>query len=535
MTNERANAGLTPYSYWRASAQLPVFPPLAANLTADVCVIGAGIAGLTTAYLLTKQGLSVAVIEALGVGGGETGQTTAHIAVPDDGYFHIEKTLGEIAARQVADSFAAAADMIEAIAREESIECDFERVPGYLYSCAKDAGEELSREMEAAIRAGVRVAAEQGLPISTVAGGPCLRFADQAQFHPLRYLGGLTQAIAGRRGRIYCDSRALDVEQRSDGVLVTTANGNVSAAAAVVATNVPFNDRVTIHAKQFAYQTYAVAALVKRGSLPHVLIWDDADPYHYVRLARGDAEEHDLLIVGGADHRTGQQDNPDESYRQVHDWLRERFPEAGPLAYRWSGQVMEPLDGVAYLGRNPGSRNVYVITGDSGNGISHATIGAMLVCDQIRGRESPWASVYDPSRKPARQALHFMSEQANVAAQYLDWLTVGEWTPAALEAGQGAVVRTGLRKIAVYRDDDGALHCRSATCPHLGCVVRWNGLDRTWDCPCHGSRFSAYGSVLHGPAVSGLASIDEEEMARIVGPAPGREGVDADHGRDKPP
>jgi glycine/D-amino acid oxidase-like deaminating enzyme/nitrite reductase/ring-hydroxylating ferredoxin subunit len=534
MSTERENAGLTPYSYWRASAQLPNFPPLSGNLTADVCVIGAGIAGLSTAYLLSKQGLSVALIEARGVGSGETGHTTAHIAIPDEGYWHLEKTLGESAARQVADSFAAAADMIEATAREESIECDFERLPGYLYSCAKDAETELSREREAAFRAGVRVSREEHLPISTFAAGPCLRFEDQAQFHPLRYIAGLTQATVKRGTRIFCDTRALDVDQHSDGVVVTTATGKVSAAAAVVATNVPFNDRVTIHAKQFAYQTYAVAALVKRGSLPHVLIWDDADPYHYVRLTRGDDDEHDLLIVGGADHRTGQQDDPEESYRQVHEWLREHFPEAGPLAYRWSGEVMEPLDGVAYLGRNPGSRNVYVISGDSGNGISHATIGAILVCDQIRGRDSPWSSIYDPSRKPARQTLHFMREQANVAAQYLDWLTVGEWTPAALEAGQGIVVRAGLRKLAVFRDDDGALHCRSATCPHLGCVVRWNGLDRTWDCPCHGSRFSAHGSVLHGPAVSGLAALEEEEMAHIVGAGQGP-GTTADRGREKAP
>jgi Rieske Fe-S protein len=177
---------------------------------------------------------------------------------------------------------------------------------------------------------------------------------------------------------------------------------------------------------------------------------------------------------------------------------------------------MEPLDGVAYLGRNPGSRNVHVITGDSGNGISHATVGAMLVADQILGRPNTWESVYDPSRKSVREALHFAREQANVAAQYLDWFGGGDGTPASLGAGEGAVIRHGLRKLAIFRDDDGALHCHSANCPHLGCVVHWNPLDRTWDCPCHGSRFSAYGSVLHGPAVSALAAISEEEWLLIV-------------------
>jgi glycine/D-amino acid oxidase-like deaminating enzyme/nitrite reductase/ring-hydroxylating ferredoxin subunit len=509
--DERADERLTPYSYWRASAKLPVFPPLLEDLTADVCVIGAGIGGLTTAYLLAKQGLNVALVEALGIGSGETGQTTAHIAVPDDRYGHIEKIAGEPGAKQVAASFAAAADTIEAIARDESIDCDFERVPGYLYSCAQDPGEQLRKEMAAAVRAGVRVSWQQHLPITTLTAGPCLAFPDQAQFHPLRYLGGLAHACVARRARIYGDTRALRIEELRDSVLVTTTHGKISASAAVVATNVPFNDRVTIHAKQFAYQTYAVAALVKHDSLPRVLIWDDGDPYHYVRLARSADDEHDLLIVGGADHRTGQQDEPQESYRHLHAWLREHFPDAGPLAYRWSGEVAEPLDGLAYLGRNPGSRNVYVITGDSGNGISHATIGAMLVTDQILGRRNEWEAIYDPSRKSLRETLHFVREQSNIAAQYLDWVTGGDWFPALLDAGEGAVVRAGLRKLAVYRDDEGSLHCRSATCPHLGCVVHWNQLDRTWDCPCHGSRFSADGSVLHGPAVSGLAAVAEDE------------------------
>jgi nitrite reductase/ring-hydroxylating ferredoxin subunit len=355
-----------------------------------------------------------------------------------------------------------------------------------------------------------------------VAGaGPCLLFPDQAQFHPLRYLAGLAQAAVRGRVRIFCDTRALDIEEHDDGIVVTTPRGKITADATVVATNTPFNDRVAIHTKQFAYQTYAVAALVPRGSFPHVLIWDDDDPYHYVRFAHADDDEHDVLIVGGADHKTGQHDDPEQNYQQVHAWMRERFPQAGPLAYRWSGEVMEPLDGIAYLGRNPGSKHVYVITGDSGNGISHSTIGAILVSDLILGKHNPWRSIYDPSRKPMREALAFLRGQANIAAQYMDWVSPeAGWTPASLDSGAGALVRAGLRKLAVYRDDDGALHVRSATCPHLGCVVRWNALDRTWDCPCHGSRFSAYGSVLHGPAASGLAAVDEEELHRIVGPSP---------------
>jgi glycine/D-amino acid oxidase-like deaminating enzyme/nitrite reductase/ring-hydroxylating ferredoxin subunit len=508
---------IRPQSVWQATADMPAYPPLSANINAEVCVIGAGLGGLTTAYLLARQGVSVAVIEALDIGAGETGRTTAHIATPDDRYWHIEQAYGADAARLVAESFAASIDFIETTVRTEQIDCGFERLDGYLSSCEDDPRSELQRELDAAWRAGVAVTLEETFPVRTLNNGPSLRFANQAQFHPLRYLAGLARAIERRGGLIFAGTRVLDVEEHDDGVSVRTATGKVTADSAVVATNTPFNDRVAIHVKQNAYQTYVVAALVARGSLPRALMWDDGDPYHYIRLAPDIDAEHDLLIVGGADHKTGQEPNPERHYQELEAWMRERFPQAGELAYRWSGEVMEPLDGIAYLGRNPGSENVYVITGDSGNGMTHATIGGMLVSDLIMGRQNRWLSIYDPARKPFKEALHFLREQSNIAKQYTDWVAGGdEESAAALAAGEGALISSGLKKFAVYRDEQGALHCHSAKCPHLGCVVQWNGVERTWDCPCHGSRFSAYGSVLHGPAVSGLAAVSEEEWAEIV-------------------
>lgn len=507
---------LKPHSFWSASAALPAYPPLSANLTVDVCVIGAGIAGLTTAYLLARKGISVAVVEALSVGDGETSRTTAHIAIPDEGYCTIERSYDLETSRLVAASFAAATDLIEANVRDEQIACDFERVDGYLFSCADDPDEALDAELEAASRAGVDVHKEDRVPFDAKVSGPLLRFPRQAQFHPLRYLAGLARAIERKRGAIYCGTRATDIEERDDHVVVTTGTGKITADAAVVATNTPFNDRVSIHVKQNAYQTYVIAALLKKGLVPRMLLWDDGDPYHYVRLADAGDGEHELLIVGGADHKTGQEPHPDHHYRELETWLRERFPQAGPLAYRWSGEVLEPLDGIAYLGLNPGSRNVYVITGDSGNGMTHGTIGAMLVSDLILGRQNPWLAVYDPSRKPIKEALQFMKEQANIARQYADWILGGDADIAALAPGEGALVRHGVKKLAVYRDELGALHCHSATCTHMGCVVQWNSTEKTWDCPCHGSRFSAYGGVLHGPAIANLAAVDEEDWRDLV-------------------
>jgi glycine/D-amino acid oxidase-like deaminating enzyme len=503
---------LNSHSVWSATAVPPVFAPLSSNLSVEVCVIGAGIAGLTTAYLLARSGVSVAVIEALGIGDGETSHTTAHIAVPDDRYCVIEDSYGLDAARIVAQSFAAATDFIESTVQGEQIGCDFKRVDGYLYSCADNPSDALDEELAAAQRAGVDVVKQEGIPLHAAIHGPFLRFPRQAQFHPLHYLSGLARAVERRRGALYCGTRALDVEEREDHVIVTTATNRVTADAVVVATNTPFNDRISIHVKQNAYQTYVIAALVKKGSMPHLLLWDDADPYHYVRLAEASDQEHDLLIVGGADHKTGQEPHPEEHYRELEAWMRGRFSQAGALAYRWSGEVMEPLDGIAYLGRNPGSKNVYVITGDSGNGMTHATIGAMLVSDLILGRQNPWLAVYDPSRRPFKEAMHFVKEQANIARQYTDWMSAGdEVDVAALAPGEGALIRSRLRKLAVYRDELGALHAHSATCTHLGCIVQWNSSEKTWDCPCHGSRYSAYGSVLHGPAINGLAAVDEDE------------------------
>ena len=342
--NVSAPTALASRSFWQLSTASPVYAPLAGNVTAEVCVVGAGLAGLTAAYQLARQGVSVVVLDALDLGVGETGRTTAHIATPDDRYWYIEETHGRDAARLVAESFAAALDCIEATCQEESIDCEFERVEGFLYSVASDPRAALDREFEAASRAGVKVMREAALPAGAFGAGmdagPALRFERQGQFHPLRYLYGLARAVERRRGAIYCGTRALDVDDGADGVVVTTATGRVTADAVVVATNTPFNDRVTMHTKQIAYQTYVVAARVPHGAIPRILVWDDGDPYHYVRTTPVGDGVHDLLIVGGADHKTGQERHPEEHYGSVEAWMRERFPKVGAIDFRWSGEVM---------------------------------------------------------------------------------------------------------------------------------------------------------------------------------------------------
>lgn len=501
----------TSKSVWMDTASVPEFAPLPGDTFATVCIIGAGLAGLSCAYLLSRQGKDVVLIDALGVGGGETGRTTAHFFPPDEWYADIEEGFGQDHARLVADSFSRATDLVESIIQQENIACQFQRLDGYLYALPENGFKQLDKEYAAAQRAGVEVARLDKVPGLSFDTGPCLRYASQAQFHPLKYLSGLAQAVSAAGSKIFGATRALSIEGDATLQVVTTERGNIRAKSVVVATNTPFNDRVVMHTKQAAYHTYVIGIRVPKDSVPRLLLWDTGDPYYYVRLATPDpAAEHDILIVGGADHKVGQDKHPQHRYDEIERWVRERFPMAQSVDYRWSGEVMEPADGPAYLGRNPmDDDNVYIITGDSGNGMTHCTIGAMLVTDLIMGRSNPWAALYDPARKVRHGMADFISEQANTLSQYGQWVTGGEVaSPLEIAAGEGAIVRDGARKLAVHRDQDGSLHAVSAKCTHLGCVVHWNSAERSWDCPCHGSRFDVSGAVLHGPAATALEAVD---------------------------
>ena len=308
--------------------------------------------------------------------------------------------------------------------------------------------------------------------------------------------------------RIHNHTRAFEFHG-GDAARVVTDRGVIHAGAVVVATNTPVNDWVTIHTKQAAYRSFVVGARVRRGSVPQLLLWDTPDPYHYVRIqsSQHGATGDDILIVGGEDHKTGQADDADERFARLEAWTRERFPQVEAFDYRWSGQVMEPIDGLAFIGRNPSDHsNVYIATGDSGNGMTHGTIAGMLITDLIMGRDNPWASLYDPARITLKAGGEFAKENVNVAVQFKDLVTPGEVDDVGeIAPGHGAIVRRGASKVAVARAADGTLVERSAVCSHLGCIVQWNSIEQTWDCPCHGSRFGVDGHVLNGPAIGPLA------------------------------
>jgi glycine/D-amino acid oxidase-like deaminating enzyme/nitrite reductase/ring-hydroxylating ferredoxin subunit len=504
-------------SYWTDSVSRPDYPRLQADMNAEIVIVGAGIAGLSVAYNLAKSGLKVVVIEDGLVGSGETGRTTAHLVnALDDRYFEIEKTFGEDTARLAAASHTAAINFIENTIKAENIECDFIRVDGYLFLHSTDKIKSLQEEFEATRRAGIATELLATVPGMAAHQGPCIRFPFQGQFHPMKYLNGLCKAITQYGGQIFCNSHVSKITK--DGV---EANGyRVTAQEIVVATNSPINDRVTMHTKQHAYRTYVIAAEIPKGSLPYSLWWDTGDqnapwvakPYHYVRVQSFN-DTTDLVIIGGEDHKTGQaeKENIREElrYTNLEQWAKERFPMVTNIAYQWSGQVLEPVDMLGFIGKNPGDENIFIVTGDSGNGMTHGTIAGMLIPDLIHGRPNSWEKMYDPSRITFSTAGDFLRESANMAAQYLDYFKPGDIDSLTkLNRGGGAVMRSGSKKVAVYKDEESRLYVFSAVCPHLGCYVRWNSDEKSFDCPCHGSRFSCKGKVINGPAISDLNPLE---------------------------
>ena len=493
-----------------ATANTPSQSRLKESIRTDVCIIGAGIAGLSTAYLLAREGRSVVVLDDGLIGGGMTGRTTAHLTNAfDDRYVEMEKIHGADASRLIAESHTAAIDKVSEIVTRENIDCDFEWLDGFLFAQSPDEIDLLQDELAAAHRAGlVAVEKVSRAPIESFDTGVALRFPRQAQFHPLEYLAGLTRAILRDGGRMFGETHATKIEGGTPARIETSHGPVVTSDVVVVATNTPVNDRVAIHTKQAPYVTYVIGVQVPKGSVPRALYWDTGDPYHYVRLQRENG--HDVLIVGGEDHKTGQANDGQERYGRLEQWTRERFPQSGEVGFRWSGQVMEPVDGVAFIGRNPlDDDNVYIATGDSGQGMTHGTIAGMLLTDLIQGRKNRWEDLYSPSRVRVKSLPEYASENINVAGQYADYVTAGDVkSESEIRPGEGAIIREGVSKLAVHRDEAGTVHKLSAVCPHMGCIVAWNSTEQTWDCPCHGSRFSAEGKVYQGPANTDLSAAE---------------------------
>lgn len=510
-------------SFWTASTQPIVFEKLQHNIETDILIIGGGIAGLTSAYCLLKAGRKIVLVEDGYIGSGETGRTTAHLTCAlDDRYFELEKTFGEEKTRLAADSHTEAIEWIARTIQKENIDCHFKRVNGYLFLGADDKIETLEEEHLATRNVGLPTEMLEQVPgLASEEKEPCLQFPEQGQFHIMKYLKGLTEAIIAMGGKIHTETKAEDITKEG-----AKANGfEIKAHHIIVATNTPVNDWVTMHTKQWPYRTYVIASKITKGALPYALWWDTGNmdskwlcsPYHYVRLETFD-DEFDLLISGGEDHKVGQADdeNIPEEYRydNLVAWTKKRFPAMEKVDYQWSGQVMEPIDSLAFIGRNPGDENIYIITGASGNGMTHGTLGGIIITDIITGKKNPWEDLYSPSRITMSTAGDYLQEVGNMVSQFTDWITEGDLKDAHdLKPGEGGVIASGMKKIAVYRDTEHHLHACSAVCTHLGGILQWNADEKSFDCPLHGSRFTTDGKIINGPAITDLKKLEIEEIS----------------------
>ena len=366
------------------------------------------------------------------------------------------------------------------------------------FSGAKDSNETIDKEYNTLKKMGKAINRQT---LDLFDSKPSLLIPNQAQFHVLKYVKGLIKAIVRLGGKIYCHTH---VTQIAEGLVKTKNGKEVKAKSIIVATMSPINDRVIIHTKQHAYRTYVIASLIPKNSVPRGLFWDTENPYHYVRTHPHD-QQNDWLIIGGNDHKVGQEPNPESKYEQLEKWARKRL-KFDKIDAKWSGQVFDAIDSIGFIGQNPLDKNVYIATGDTGNGMTHGTIAGILIPDLILENPNPWAKLYDPSRKTLKCASTYIEENLNTFAQYGDWLTPGDKRQIEEMAPEsGIVIRNGIKKLAVYKDKNNQVHTCSAFCPHLGACVRWNPAEKSWDCPAHGSRFNGCGKVITSPSISNLS------------------------------
>lgn len=489
--------------FWSA-APIPSYAALDRDIVVDVLVIGAGITGVTTAFLLQSEGLDVALVEREEIACGDTGHTTAHLTYMTDTRLSDLVLSTSLQAAGIAwHAGKTAMDFISDTVESQQIDAALAKVPGYLAVHAEDAVEEeltrMKRERDWCGQLGLPVHLDEHDPIRRL---PALCFPDQMKFHPGKYLAGLVKRASIIGARIHENTRVS--EFGGDHVV---ANGHrIVYDRVVIATHVPLQGdsgglgAALFQTKLALYSTYAIAARLSKRAAEEMIWSDTADPFHYVRIDRH--EEGDIVILGGCDHKTGQKEAGIDPYRVLEDRLADWFPGA-VRTHRWSGQVVETHDGLPFIGL--ADERQFIATGFSGNGMTFGTAAALMARDAILDRENPWAECLAPSRKMVKSLGSYLGENADFPVRLItDRFRVSDESADSVAPGDGRVVRGAEGPVAVFRDDKGALHLHTAVCPHLGCIVAWNRVERTWDCPCHGSRFSATGELIGGPAETGL-------------------------------
>jgi glycine/D-amino acid oxidase-like deaminating enzyme/nitrite reductase/ring-hydroxylating ferredoxin subunit len=502
---------MTNVPFWIDSAPIQKFPKLKRNISVDVMVVGAGVTGITTAYVLKQTGLTVALIERERVASIDTGHTTAHLTyVTDVGLRELARNFGEDHAQAAWDAGAAAIDEIERIVGKEMVECEYTRVPAYIHVCeggpSKTEAPLLKKEADLATKLGFDAVYLESAPYFNL---PAARFANQAKFHPRKYLRSLVKKIPDNGSYVFEKSAASEFDAKQRRVKV---NRNwISFDRVVMATNNPLVGLASVTAatllqtKLSLYTSYALGGRVPSGTLPEALFWDTRDPYDYLRVDRH--RDFDYFIYGGEDHKTGQKKQTQRAHARLLGRLKKIIPGAR-VDHRWSGQVICTPDGLPYIGEN--AEHQFVATGYCGNGITFGTVAAIMARDWVTGRKNPWTDLFAVDRKKIKGATwNYVRENKDYPYYMIkDRIARPEAESVReIKRGQGMVVGSRGKKRAVFRDRNGELHQLSAVCTHLGCLVRWNPAESTWDCPCHGSRFKPTGEVIAGPAEEALAPI----------------------------
>jgi len=521
-------------------SSIPIFPKLDRDLETDALIIGSGISGVSIAYELVRQGVDVTMIEARNMLSGETGRTSGHLSSDlDDGYTEIGKKHGKEGAKLAAESHDWAAKRVGQVSKELGIECEYRQLKGYNVSQYEHGTkghdkdiETLMEDVEAAREAGLDAIYQDGFAIPGWDGQIDQRdaaiFNNQATFHPTKYIVGVLEWLQQQKNfQAFSNTRAAEIKEKGvtvpvvnvhlgprDTVVKTEDGHTVIASHTVEATCVPLQ-RLSLVAEMEYHRTYCIAIRIPKGTVEDCLLYDSAEAYKYVRMTQCD-DQDDYMVVGGCDHAVGQEDEQDARYDELAEWTRKRFTKAGAVDYKWSGQIFEPVDYIGYIGRNSGAQNVYVVTGDSGNGLTHGVLAGKLISDMITGQANRWEKLYDPRRRGmgiAKSLPHMLEHDIQVNMQYKRFAQNDINDIEDLGNDKGGVLNSKTKKpIAVYRDENGKVHRMSALCPHMKGVVCWNDSEKSWDCPVHGSRFSKDGKQVMGPANVGMHPAEQSEL-----------------------